>query len=176
MLFRSVGVAVWGLLSVVSAYFGRQARKLTHLLRQMFALGVQVVVQGRLAASSTALLIFYLLKIVSNIYTVSMLHYPLHYPTLACLALALILTLAIFSLELVGPDPWTPTSKEGYTILPEDVNSLMRVSPLARANFFTKLYFGWLSPLLRLGLTKTLTKEDIYALPVSSFVTADFLL
>ncbi|KAL8278918.1 hypothetical protein RQP46_008587 [Phenoliferia psychrophenolica] len=136
----------------------------------LLALLHQVTTHGYLPHSSTSLLFFFFSLVLLNSYPLLL---GILAPTPDRIA-GVVFPLAIFALELLGPDGWDreDANKKGYSPLPtEEVSSeeeelkKKKPSPLLRANIFSRWFFLWHGPLLKLGLEKTLTTEDLAELP-----------
>ncbi|KAH9445382.1 hypothetical protein Pst134EA_031302 [Puccinia striiformis f. sp. tritici] len=81
---------------------------------------------------------------------------------------------AIFILECLGPFKYDDNAfcfgKDGYEAVPQDdqaddsANSRLE-SPLIYANVFSRLTFGWMTPMMKLGKSQHLTEDDLWPLP-----------
>ena len=120
--------------------------RLIPLPSQFLAILHQIHTRGLLPYSSTSLLFFYLLLALSYMPT-----FIYAQPTWDR-GTATVLALAIFALELLGPDGWDGEGgRKGYSLLPtQDTDGLEKTkkpSPLLRANIFSRLFISWNGPL-----------------------------
>ncbi|KAL8287568.1 hypothetical protein RQP46_003426 [Phenoliferia psychrophenolica] len=138
------------------------------ILKLCGAFAVQFAVSGRLLASSTALLVFFILfptrtiiKLISDDYSYG------SRPFLPLAILRMLLSLSIFGLELLGPEGWS-SGPEGYDALPtEDGPSKhsKKISPWVRANFLSRNFLVCFDAILNLGEKKKLGLDDLWVLP-----------
>ncbi|KAK6342083.1 hypothetical protein TWF730_001562 [Orbilia blumenaviensis] len=109
----------------------------------------------RKPVSSGVLLFFWLFYIL--LYGVRMQNYietheyDTHLPLFIVFGISFGFIVAIFILEWVGPKP-----KSAYEAI-EDENC-----PIAEANIFSVLTFGWMTPLMRKGFKNFLTADDLW--------------
>jgi len=150
-------------------------------LSLLYAIPLHHLSHQRSQRSCTSLLFFYLaLLIISAIELRSHLDHslvsqpPLPYPT-SFLLLRSALLLAIFVLECLGPfkyhDHAFAQHKHGYQSVPQsppthaDPSNPRLESPLIYANVFSRLTFGWMTPMMKLGKQQYLTEDDLWMLP-----------
>lgn len=132
----------------------------------ILSLTILVAVRDRLPTASTALVFFYLLQSTAPLLC-ALADFTLQtLPSITFLGLHVLLSSAILTLELIGPNGWTTMDQSDYAALPqEEPKGAKPPSPLVKANILSRLYFSWNSQLLDLGLKKTLTQHDLLALP-----------
>jgi len=150
-------------------------------LSLLYAIPLHHLSHQRSQRSCTSLLFFYLaLLIISAIELRSHLDHslvsqpPLPYQT-SFLLLRSALLLAIFVLECLGPfkyhDHAFAQHKHGYQSVPQsppthaDPSNPRLESPLIYANVFSRLTFGWMTPMMKLGKQQYLTEDDLWMLP-----------
>ncbi|WAR56973.1 hypothetical protein PtB15_8B17 [Puccinia triticina] len=124
--------------------------------------------------SSTSLLFFHLFFLVTSAIELrshldhSLLHQHPHQTGFLILRSLLITT--VFVLECLGPfkydDHTYSFGEDGYAALPQDEAADRRSeSPLIYANVFSRLTFGWMTPMMKLGKSQYLTEDDLWMLP-----------
>jgi hypothetical protein len=153
----------------------------------LYALPLHHLSHQRSQRSCTSLLFFYLFLLIISAIELRdhlprslLIVNPLPHQT-SFLILRSLLLAAIFALECLGPFKYHDDdhhhtfslgnqknninpNKNAYRPLSQDQSSLPRLeSPLVYANVFSRLTFGWITPLMKLG--QHLAEHDLWRLP-----------
>ncbi|KNE92308.1 hypothetical protein PSTG_14268 [Puccinia striiformis f. sp. tritici PST-78] len=147
-------------------------------LSLLYAIPLHHISHQRSQRSSTSLLFFHLFFLITSIIELrshldhSLVHQHAHQTSFIILRSSLIA--AIFILECLGPFKYDDNAfcfgKDGYEAVPQDdqaddsANSRLE-SPLIYANVFSRLTFGWMTPMMKLGKSQYLTEDDLWPLP-----------
>ncbi|KAI9363460.1 hypothetical protein DFJ73DRAFT_811265 [Zopfochytrium polystomum] len=131
--------------------------------------------QLRSAIGSTALLLFWLFQIIADIIIMRTeillgrspdFSGALPHSSTLLTAVTLILSSAVFVAENIPKDhhryTLVPTSPEEAEAAAADEK--LHDSPEAHANIFSRIWFLWMDPLMRLGYSKDLDMEDLWGL------------
>jgi hypothetical protein len=143
------------------------------LSNQAFAFILVLVSHPILPHSSTPLLFFLPADLIVNLLTLRTTTYSTSTstPILAIQVIKLVLLATFLSVEVLGPDGFPSRIKLGDSSdIPEphvDGEWTQKPCPRIRANIYSRLTFGWLTPLMKEGNEKFLTEEDLWSLPVS---------
>ncbi|WAQ87113.1 hypothetical protein PtA15_8A14 [Puccinia triticina] len=147
----------------------------------LFAIPLHHLSHQRSQRSSTSLLFFHLFFLVTSAIELrshldhSLLHQHPHQTGFLILRSLLITT--VFVLECLGPfkydDHTYSFGEDGYAALPQDEATgagsdqadRRSESPLIYANVFSRLTFGWMTPMMKLGKSQYLTEDDLWMLP-----------
>lgn len=146
-------VAVWSDLVILAAL--------------IFAAPLHHYAHLRSRRSSTALLFAYLSFLVVDAIRlrtlVDLRTFGAHLFGFVVFCVRLASVLAVFILECVGPE----SSTQGRIRLSEDGEDAddRPECPVEFANIFSRLTFGWMTPLMRLGHHKPLGEDDLWSLP-----------
>lgn len=134
------------------------------LLAWIFAAHLHYLSHHHSRRSSSELLFFYLSLIFFSFTQPPFQHSSTTLIT-SLLSIRLILLLALFCLEYIGPikpssgSIFLPNSEHNTPISDEGE------CPILDANIFSRLTFGWITPLMRVGKRQCLTENDLWRLP-----------
>ncbi|KAA1102965.1 hypothetical protein PGT21_001583 [Puccinia graminis f. sp. tritici] len=155
--------------------------QLVVLVSLLYAIPLHHLSHRRSKRSSTSLLFFYLFFLITSAIELrshldhSLLHQHPHQTSFLILRSSLVT--ALFILECLGPfkygDHAFSFGKDGYEALPQDDPARAgsdqayhrSESPLIYANVFSRLTFGWMTPMMKLGKSQYLTEDDLWMLP-----------
>ncbi|KAA1102966.1 hypothetical protein PGT21_001747 [Puccinia graminis f. sp. tritici] len=155
--------------------------QLVVLVSLLYAIPLHHLSHQRSQRSSTSLLFFYLFFLITSAIELrshldhSLLHQHPHQTSFLILRSSLVT--ALFILECLGPfkygDHVFSFGKDGYEALPQDdparagsdLANHRSESPLIYANVFSRLTFGWMTPMMKLGKSQYLTEDDLWMLP-----------
>ncbi|EPX71531.1 glutathione S-conjugate-exporting ATPase Abc2 [Schizosaccharomyces octosporus yFS286] len=129
----------------------------------LFALFLHLTEQSTLRVPMASLLLFYAFKCISSL-TVLLLkiNFSFSYISTFLAATTFVLSLLAILVEIYVP----PSNRVWY---PEDAHELeetgLAPSELTYANIFSKLFFSWLSPLMKYGYRNYLSESNVWSLP-----------